>query len=771
MNGPAANSGTPRGRRSRVARWAWRGCVGVACLVLAAGWALDRVPLPPALRVRAAGAGRVELLDRRGQPLRVRPDEDGRVGRPLAEADIPQAMIDATLAAEDARFLRHVGVDPWAILRAAGQWVRHRRVVSGASTIPQQLIKLAEPRPRTLRTKLVEAVQAVRLEREWDKPSILRAYLGQIDYGNGCAGLTEAAWHYFGKRPADLDLAESALLAGLPQSPSRLNPRRHPGRARARQAWILGRCLQLGWITSEAHDRALEEPLRFVPPRREFAAPHFADHVLGRLPAGARSGMAAAPAGWVTTLDLPLQARCEESVRQRLAGLEGSHVGDAAVVVLENRTGDVLAMVGSADWSRPDDGQVNGTLARRSPGSALKPFTYLLAFTDGATAADIVADVPTGYPTATGVFQPANYDRRFRGPVSLREALGNSLNVPAVRVLSEHGGAARLQAMLRSTGLTTLELPADHYGLGLTLGAGEVRLLELANAYATLARGGEWLPVRVLTSTPVPAPRRVASSDACWLVADVLRDPAARAAAFGLETPLRFDFPVACKTGTSSGFRDNWAFGFTPEFTVGVWVGNFDGTPMRDVSGVVGAAPILHDVLEALHASKGTGWYPEPPALRRAMVDPLTGHRLGAGVPGARPEVFLGDAMPPWSRPDDRDEWGRVRLSLEYADWAASADNRWGDRIVVGAGAGGDPLRVLSPVPGTVFFLDDDLPASAQRIGLRASADCRWRCASLSLDERSGRTQASLALGRHRLEAVDPRTGRQAETWIEVRRR
>lgn len=445
-------------------------------------------------------------------------------------------------------------------------------------------MKLAEPRPRTFRTKLIEAAQALRLEREWDKPRILAAYLNRLDYGNLRAGSDAAARHYFDKAPADLSAAEAAFLAGLPQAPSRLNPRARFAGAKRRQEWILGRMHALGWLTSEDYTRALAEPLQLAPPRREFAAPHFVDLLLER-----EAPDTSRPQRVTTTLDLELNRFVEQTLRSQLARLREQQVGNGAAVVLDNRTGAVLALVGSEDYFAPAAGQVNGAWAPRSAGSTLKPFTYALAFERGATPASIVADVPCEFSTATGVFAPVNYDRHCHGPVRHRLALANSLNIPAVRVLDELGGAAVLHARLRACGLTTLAQPAEHYGLGLTLGNAEVRLLELANAYACLARLGEWRPWRLLEGAgDYKSPTRVISREAAWLVADVLADNRARALVFGLETPLRFDFPVACKTGTSTDYRDNWAVGYTPEFTVAVWAGNFDGSPMRGVSGVTG---------------------------------------------------------------------------------------------------------------------------------------------------------------------------------------
>lgn len=768
---PPSRRNPPQGRTFGRRVGAVLGLVILACLPLGwLGWlAISWVPLPRELRGPVNVGRSVELADRHGTSLRVRPGMDGRIGREFAETEVATSMVVATVAAEDSRFFRHGGVDFLATGRAAAQWWRHRRIVSGASTITQQLIKQVEPRPRTLRTKFLEWVQAWRLEREWDKAQILQAYLGRIDYGNGCLGLGEAARHYFGKRAADLDLAESAFLAGLPQAPTRLNPRRQFARAKARQEWILGRCRQLESINDVEYRRALARPIRLVPSVREFAAPHFVDQVL----AAPGWGPAVAMSGRVrTTLDLPLQQRCEQIVKRQLAELGRFHVEQAAVVVLENRTGSIRALLGSADWFESERGQVNGVWARRSPGSALKPFTYLLALQDGVTAAEVIPDVPTEFATSTGVFRPANYDRHFRGPVSVREALANSLNVPAVRMLAEHGGPERLQAFLKSFGLTTLERDAGDYGLGLTLGNAEVRLLELANAYATLARLGEWLPVRWMEDGSTGTPRRVASSGACWLVTDILQDAAARSSAFGLETPLRFDFPVACKTGTSTGYRDNWALGFTADYTVGVWVGNFDGTPMQDVSGVMGAAPILHEVFGELRARFGTQGFVRPAEVEEHWVEPLTGHRVPAGG-GARREVFLAGASPPAAVPDDYDGQGRVWLSSEYREWVAAADSRLGARVVLrepGQAPGEGPMRILCPLPGTVYFLDADLPDSAQRLTLRTTKACTWECPSLVLRQQPGHMEAQLAVGRHQLVAKDPQGQAAVATWIEVRR-
>jgi penicillin-binding protein 1C len=369
-----------------------------------------------------------------------------------------------------------------------------------------------------------------------------------------------------------------------------------------------------------------------------------------------------------------------------------------------------------------------------------------------------------------------------------RLALANSLNISAVKVLASVGGPGPLQRLLQQCGLSTLDRPAEHYGLGLTIGNAESRLLELANAYACLARLGEYRPYRLvlesrgergntLSSKPSSTIRQVASPAAAYLIADILSDSAARALAFGVESPLRFDFSVACKTGTSSDFRDNWAFGYTPEFTVGVWVGNFDGSPMKHVSGVTGAAPLLHDVIEHLHQHYGTTWYSVPTNMVECWIHPITGKRLDpAAAPGssdAVKEKFLASNLPPVEHPDDYDTTrGRgqpaVRLGSEYLDWLAGADNWLGDRAVPAVARGA--LRILFPPPGTVFYLDLDLPGQGRRVGLRAEGPegLEWRSDSLTVAREGGRQVALLTEGRHRITVRDALTGAQAQTWFDV---
>jgi penicillin-binding protein 1C len=468
-----------------------------------------------------------------------------------------------------------------------------------------------------------------------------------------------------------------------------------------------------------------------------------------------------------TTLDFRLNEQVEKIVRDRLAQLREQNVRNAAVVVIDNATGEVIALVGSENYFEPGTGQVNGAWAQRSAGSALKPFTYLLALERGATPATMVADVRSSFPAAGGFYRPENYNRRCYGPVRYRTALASSLNIPAVKVLVAAGGPSALHERLRECGLTTLNRPAEVYGLGLTLGNCEARLLEMTNAYASLARLGEFRPWRVL-STSTSFSRRYSRPELVWQIADILSDNSARTLAFGMNSALRFDYPVACKTGTSTDFRDNWTVGFTPEFSVGVWVGNFDGAPMREVSGVTGAGPILHAVFDYLHANHGTSWYRTPPGIVERTIHPLTGKLLADGDARGVREKFLADRLPDAEAATDYDLAGNVQLSAEYSDWFHSAENSLRDRAVLAAAP--NELLITSPLPGSIYVVDPDVPSS-RRIPLIVNGGGRikWESESLWCCSESGANFALAAEGEHRIVVIDLASGKRAETWIRIR--
>ena len=729
----------------------------LAALLVAGELTLRLVPIPPSLLRPPVQS--IALLDRNGIPLREARVAE-RFSHELALDDVPRNVIDAVLAAEDKRFYSHRGVDWLAVSRAGFAGLMRGHVVSGASTITQQLVKISARRLRTLRAKFIESLTALRLEQSWSKDQILAAYLNRLDFGNLNIGLAAAADYYFGKPVSDLSDAEAAFLAGLPKNPRKLNPHVALEAARRRQITVLERMRANHQLDVARYDAAVAEPLTLRPPQRRFRAPHFVEMVLRQLPETSASELR-------TTLDFRLNEQVEKIVRDRLAQLREQNVRNAAAVVIDNATGDVIALVGSENYFEPGAGQVNGAWAQRSAGSALKPFTYLLALERGATPATMVADVRTSFPAAGGFYRPENYNRRCYGPVRYRTALASSLNIPAVKVLVAAGGPAALHERLRECGLTTLNRPAEVYGLGLTLGNCEARLLEMTNAYASLARLGEFRPWRVLGTSPTSA-RRYSRPELVWQIADMLSDNSARTLAFGMNSALRFDYPVACKTGTSTDFRDNWTIGFTPEFSVGVWAGNFDGAPMRDVSGVTGAGPILHAIFDYLHGNYGTSWYRTPPGIVERTIHPLTGKLLADGDARGILEKFVADRLPAAESAADYDLAVNVRLSAEYADWFRSAENSLRDCAVLGTGPG--ELLITSPLPGSIYVVDPDVPSS-RRIPLIAngSAKVEWQSESLTCRSEAGGNFALATEGEHRLVVTDPTTGRKAETRIRVR--
>ncbi len=721
---------------------------------------VESVPLPAALDLRLVPG--VEFLDRNGLPLRTLLADGGRESRWSPLEEVSPNLVHATLAAEDRKFHSHRGVDFSAMARASRDALLGRKPRSGASTISQQLIKLTQPAPRSLRRKFYEMAAAVKLERQWTKSAILEAYLNRLDYGNLRVGIGSASRYYFRKPPSDLSPAEAAFLAGLPKAPSRLDPHKNFGGARERQLWILDAMRAEHWLDEAAHMRAVREKLDLSPREREYQAPLFVDLLL------TRKGLLPGMGGPLrTTLDLELTRVAEETLADQLRLLHDRNVTSGAVVVIDNRTGDVLALAGPGDYFQPGTGQVNGAWRPRSPGSAVKPFTYLLALERGANPCTVVPDVPTDFSTPTGIYRPNNYNRRFHGPVSLRFALGNSLNVASLRTLELAGGPEALHRALRTSGITTLGHPASHYGPGLTLGNGEVRLLELTNAYATLARMGVFRPVRLVLrdSANLEPARHVFGEKAAHVLADMLSDNSARASAFGLHSHLAFDFPVACKTGTSSDYRDNWALGFTPEFTVGVWIGNMDGSPMREITGVTGAAPVLHTVMTRLHESHGTSWYAKPDGLIDAPIHPLTGRLTQEGQPGAQMESCLWP--PEAARTGDFDADGRVVLPGLYAEWVAGPQNHLGSLVVCPGDS--DAVRILHPAPNAVYYLDRDLPEDSRRIALRAvGGKVEWTSETMRCVRESGGAWAVMSLGRHTLTARDTVTGRTDRVEIEV---
>ncbi|MBN1939393.1 MAG: penicillin-binding protein 1C [Candidatus Aminicenantes bacterium] len=682
----------------------------LAALGLAAAGSLV-VPIPRS-RLSPLPVLSLNLTDRSGLPLReVLSDQGGR-SRWIGPAEISPHAVRALIAAEDRRFPFHPGIDLFALGRAMGQALVRGRVVSGASTISQQLVRNIYHYPRTIPSKIAETWLALRLERTLSKGDILVQYLNRVAYGRQAYGLEAAARFYFDKPARDLSPSEAAYLTALPRAPGRLRPERDEADLLSRRNAILRRMARLGFISPDTLGRALAEPVRVSENVRDFRAPHFVEYLLTRLSPEERESLAEIR----TTLDLPLQTKIERLLDGHLRSLEKKNLTNGAVIVLENATGAVRAMVGSKDFfDEPHAGQVNGANSLRQPGSTLKPLTYALALENGMTAATLIDDAPAEFGPLESAFSPDNYDERYHGPVRLRSALASSYNIPAVAVL-DLLGPELLFRKLREMGFGSLKKDASYYGAGLTLGNGEVTLLELARAYAALAEGGLYRPERLIETASrkgsrmepvsVSPPVRVFSRAAAFIVTDILADRDARVPAFGYRGPLNLPFPAAAKTGTSKDFRDNWTVGYTPRYTVAVWTGNFDGSPMHNVSGITGAGPLFRDCMLLLEENGPGLSFPEPPGLVRVEICPLSGERPGPSCPASISELFIEGTAPNTS----------CRLSHRGSPDPASL------RV---AGKIADPVRVIFPADGDVFKIDPILRPEYQTLGFKARIETR----------------------------------------------
>ena len=652
---------------------------GAGLAALAAGWLVAGAAqaLPSFEAVRAAHRpSDVGVLDRHGTPIQtLRVDPAVRRLGWVALQDMSPALLRAIVLSEDRSFYEHGGVDWAAVARSAwaNAWNTRTR---GASTLTMQLAGLLDDdlaRPaggRSAAQKLGQVVVAKQLEARWKKSEILEAYLNRVAFRGELVGIQALSQTLFGKWPSGLDQQEAAVAAALVRGPNAA-----PATVVQRACGVLtlqgASCTGLTALTETALVRRAGMPLG------EQLAPHAARQLK----------LAAGSAPVRTTISAPLQRLAVASLRAQLAELGGRHVEDGAVLVLDNRSGEVLAWVGSSgDLSGA--AQVDGVLARRQPGSTLKPFVYGLAFERRLlTPASLLDDSPAQIATANGVYAPQNYDRDFKGWVSARTALGASLNVPAVRVAAMLPPDALFQRF-NAFGLALSE-SGGYHGHALALGGADVTLLALTNAYRTLANGGLYTPVAPLRADApaAPVPRRVADAAAVHLVTDILADNNARVRTFGFDSALAVRSHAAVKTGTSKDLRDNWCIGYTDRYTVGVWVGNASGAPMHEVSGVSGAAPVWRTLVQALHADRAS----LPPRAPAGVVSAALRYAdEGEGrIEASRPEHFL--------------------AGTEQAAW------RPGTQV----SGGGEPARafgIRQPRDGSLFAIDPDIPPAAQRI-------------------------------------------------------
>ncbi|MBN1121770.1 MAG: PBP1A family penicillin-binding protein [Anaerolineae bacterium] len=732
----------------------------------------------------------IRIVDRNDRLLyEVIGDEVGRHSV-ISLDDVPQACIDATVATEDAHFYTNPGVDARGVARAVWTYLQGGEVVSGGSTITQQVARnlLLEPDERgerTLRRKLREIILAYRLYRRYGKDHILALYLNQTYYGNLTYGIDAAARSYFDKPVSELDLAECALLAGLPQAPTIYDPLTDPEPAQERQSVVLGLMVEHGFLTEEQADIARREMLAFAAERYPIEAPHFVPLVYEELqetiPAEQlRQG------GLIvrTSLDLDWQNTASEIVNRQIDLLNEPgddaiphNAHDAALVAMDPHTGQVLAMLGSPDYfDESISGAINMAAAPRQPGSTMKPFTYALAFdpsrSDPWTAATMILDVQTSFVTHEGLaYSPVNYDHLEHGPVLAREALASSYNIPAVIALNSVG-VNELIRFMPELGISTLS-NSDEYDLSITLGGGEVRLVELTAAYAAFANGGTQVrPVLILDVTDSDGQvifeqgsglgERVIDERVAWLITDILSDNLARAPSFTTHSILQIGRPAAVKTGTTTNFRDNWTVGYTPNLVVGVWVGNADNSSMVNVSGISGAGPIWHHFMRAVLRGQPELTFDQPPGLVKAEVCTLSGLLPGENCPYTRQEWFIAGTVPtetdPIYRrveidiatglladettlPENHETLIVLDLPPEAHNWARRegltllADLQSGGVGETGSVDTTPALRIMSPDALTIYRLDPGLPPEAQAIPVVAAGSVGLHDVTIYIDD------------------------------------
>ncbi|OGH16827.1 MAG: hypothetical protein A3C22_00435 [Candidatus Levybacteria bacterium RIFCSPHIGHO2_02_FULL_37_10] len=619
---------------------------------------LKDLPSPTRLSQNSASKAS-QIYDRNGELLFTFYGSKNQTFVPLAS--IPLTVQQATIAIEDKDFYKHGPIDIRGIVRSTISIVFYKNL-QGGSTITQQLVKNSLLTPeRTIMRKVKEILLSFATESLYSKEKILEMYLNQTPYGGTAWGIEAASQTFFGKHAKDLTLAESALLAGLPEAPSAYSPfGSRPELAKKRQEEVLKTMYEEKYISKAQYEQARKETLKYSNLSNIIKAPHFVLYVRDLLIKG--YGEETVNEGGlkvVTSLDLKIQEMAQASVSSETERLGSSRVSNGAAVVTKPSTGEILAMVGSRDYfDLENDGNVNVTIALRQPGSSIKPINYATGIMKGYSAATPFIDKRICFPNpGQAPYCPVNYDGKFRGVIQMRFALANSINIPAVKMLKINGVPAMLETA-KNMGITTLGTP-DRYGLSLTLGGGEVTMLDMATAFGVFANGGYKMPLHPILKVtdgkgkildeykPPSSPifgKKVIPEGVSFIISDILSDNQARTAAFGPSSALRIDnLPVAVKTGTTNDFRDNWTIGYTPSYVVATWVGNNDNTPMRGlVSGVTGAAPIWNDIMSQLLLNKKPEPFQRPSGVIQKAVCADTGVIAGKeGSCKTRFEYFI----------------------------------------------------------------------------------------------------------------------------------
>lgn len=690
----------PAGRWTAWRRRIRRAAIAAAALASAAfaiSLSCIRAPLEAARRYPAG----VILRDSDGAILRVGLGPNDQDCRPYYSASTNDWVVLALIASEDKRFWHHPGIDPLSILRATGQNVFSRRRISGASTITSQAVRLITPHPRTWRWKYIEAFQALRLEMAMTKTEILSQYLNRAPMGSNLVGIEAGAMGWFGKSAKALSLGEAALLIGMVQSPTRFRPDRSMDRALKRRGYVLDRMLARGMITKEQRQGAESAPIALRRSPRPFDEPFFADW--------AQSTLKQASGDFTTTLDRTIQRSLETHLKRHAREIDCS----AAGVVIETATGAVRALSCSDDYFSGDDGQVNTALAPRPAGSTLKPFVMAAALDMGiVTPGQTLLDVPRHFSDG---YSPVNFDSSFRGRVSAADALVLSLNIPFIDLVAKIG-ITRFHATLHALGLSTISRDAHTHGAGIATGNADVRLLDLANAYAAIARGGVYtLPQALESRTPAPPGTPIFSPAACWIVSDILSGQARSQAALGHIADTRLP-RAAWKTGTSSANRDAWTVAWNPEYVVAIWCGHKQGHfGDAQIVGAAAAAPIAWSVMRDLHPASSNPWYAKPDDIIERPCCTASGQPASTLCPATAPAAAI------------RGKSSTAPCTIHRMAPDGSIAEFWPDTTAKDTAKSQNPI-ITSPADNAVFRIVPGIPDQAvtARAGKVASTETLW---------------------------------------------
>ncbi len=696
----------------------------------------------------------LRIYDRNGVLLRESVNKNGARAQWIDFENISPWIIKATIAIEDKRFYSHSGIDFLAAFRASFQLLYRGRVISGASTISMQLARIIFGHSHNIFSKILQSFNAFRIERTLSKDLILEQYLNRVFFGSSAIGIEAASYRYFNKPNTHLSLAEASMLVGLIQAPSKLNPYNNLDLAINRKNEVLKNMLINNFISEDEYNRAILEPIYLNNEVNRLYAMHFTDYVL----------MNTNQTGDIfTTLDSDLQIQVEKQVYDHVKSFSAGGLTNASVLVVDNENGDILCMVGSSDYWNSKSGSVNGTISLRQPGSTLKPFTYALAFEKGSTPASIVPDIETEYIGSNGdLYIPRNYSKNFYGPVLMRQALGRSLNIPAIRTLN-YVTIDSLLSRLHKIGFSSLNESAEFYGLGLTLGDGEITLFELVQGYAMFARNGLKCKLGFQKENHQNNTERVFSKEICFLITDILSDEKLRIQAFGVANPLLFDFPIALKTGTSANWRDNWVVGYTNKYTIAVWAGDFEGTPMSQFSGSVGAGPLFNRIANLVVAQSSYVNRPQIqkviPEVQQIMVCPLSGKIPTENCPNSSTFYVISDSRPVENcsvhqklKIDTRNGLlasGRCPskytkekifeiLPPEYAEWQMKnnktvAPTKYSP-FCPAEGATTNALVITSPMQGEIYLIEPGYDISTQTIPFKGEVNPRLHEISWFID-------------------------------------